>query len=47
MKRLAFAVLLAVTAAAPAWVWNPYHQLTLIIAGIFAVLALSHNLLLG
>ena len=32
---------------APAWVWNPYHLHTLIMAGIFAVLALSLNLLLG
>ena len=34
-------------ATAPAWVWNPYHLHTLIMAGIFAVLALSLNLLLG
>ena len=27
--------------------WNPYHLHTLIMAGIFAVLALSLNLLLG
>jgi len=47
MKRLALAALLVVTAAAPAWVWNPYHMHTLIMAGIFAVLALSLNLLLG
>ena len=47
MKRLALAVLLAVAASAPAWVWNPYHLHTLIMAGIFAVLALSLNLLLG
>jgi branched-chain amino acid transport system permease protein len=32
---------------APLWVWNPYHLHTLIMAGIFAVLALSLNLLLG
>jgi branched-chain amino acid transport system permease protein len=47
MKRLALGALLAVAASAPAWVWNPYHLHTLIMAGIFAVLALSLNLLLG
>ncbi|HXJ78674.1 MAG TPA: branched-chain amino acid ABC transporter permease [Candidatus Methylomirabilis sp.] len=47
MKRLAVVVVLAVAASAPAWVWNPYHLHTLIMAGIFAVLALSLNLLLG
>ena len=47
MKRLALGALLAVAAVAPAWVWNPYHLHTLIMAGIFAVLALSLNLLLG
>src|SRR6266849_1043584 len=47
MKRLALGALLAVAAAAPAWVWHPYHLHTLIMAGIFAVLALSLNLLLG
>ena len=47
MKRLAVGGLLAVAATAPAWVWNPYHLHTLIMAGIFAVLALSLNLLLG
>jgi len=38
---------LLVAATAPFWVWNPYHLHTLIMAGIFAVLALSLNLLLG
>ena len=38
---------LAVATAAPYLVWNPYHLHTLIMAGIFAVLALSLNLLLG
>ena len=38
---------LVVAATAPVWVWNPYHLHTLIMAGIFAVLALSLNLLLG
>src|SRR5436309_10286906 len=47
MKRLAVGALLAVAAAAPAWVWNPYHLHTLIMAGIFTILALSLNLLLG
>jgi len=47
MKRLAVGALLALAATAPAWAWNPYHLHTLIMAGIFAVLALSLNLLLG
>jgi branched-chain amino acid transport system permease protein len=47
MSRLALLLGLAVAATAPAWVWNPYHLHTLIMAGIFAVLALSLNLLLG
>ncbi len=47
MSRLAILLGLAVVATAPAWVWNPYHLHTLIMAGIFAVLALSLNLLLG
>src|SRR3989454_2353853 len=47
MKRLALGALLAVAAAAPGWVWNPDRLRTLIMAGIFAVLALSLNLLLG
>ena len=47
MKWLSLGALLAVAATAPAWVWNPYHLHTLIMAGIFAVLALSVNLLLG
>jgi branched-chain amino acid transport system permease protein len=47
MKRLAVGALLALAATAPAWVWNPYQLHTLIMAGIFAVLALSLNLLLG
>lgn len=44
---LALAALLGAAATAPLWVWNPYHLHTLIMAGIFAVLALSLNLLLG
>jgi branched-chain amino acid transport system permease protein len=47
MTRLAVGALLAVAITAPAWVWNPYHLHTLIMAGIFGVLALSLNLLLG
>jgi branched-chain amino acid transport system permease protein len=47
MSRLALLLGLAVAVGAPAWVWNPYHLHTLIMAGIFAVLALSLNLLLG
>ena len=46
MRWLA-AVVLAAAGTAPLWVWNPYHLHTLIMAGIFAVLALSLNLLLG
>lgn len=47
MSRAALLLALAMAASAPAWVWNPYHLHTLIMAGIFAVLALSLNLLLG
>jgi branched-chain amino acid transport system permease protein len=47
MSRAALLLALAVAATAPAWVWNPYHLHTLIMAGIFAILALSLNLLLG
>jgi branched-chain amino acid transport system permease protein len=50
MRRAAAArgaLVLVVAASAPFWVWNPYHLHTLIMAGIFAVLALSLNLLLG
>ncbi len=47
MRRLALLGGLAVAITAPLWVWNPYHLHTLIMAGIFAVLALSLNLLLG
>ena len=45
--RVGLALLLALAVTAPVWVWNPYHLHTLIMAGIFAVLALSLNLLLG
>jgi branched-chain amino acid transport system permease protein len=47
MRRVAWALTVAVAVTAPVWVWNPYHLHTLIMAGIFAVLALSLNLLLG
>jgi branched-chain amino acid transport system permease protein len=47
MKRGRGALLVLVALTAPWWVWNPYHLHTLIMAGIFAVLALSLNLLLG
>jgi branched-chain amino acid transport system permease protein len=47
MSRAALLLALAMAATAPGWVWNPYHLHTLIMAGIFAVLALSLNLLLG
>jgi len=47
MKRAAAAIVLAAAVTAPRWVWDPYHLHTLIMAGIFAVLALSLNLLLG
>jgi branched-chain amino acid transport system permease protein len=47
MRRIGGAALAAVLLAAPAWVWSPYHLHILIMAGIFAVLALSLNLLLG
>jgi branched-chain amino acid transport system permease protein len=45
--RAAWSLVLVIAATAPLWVWNPYHMHTLIMAGIFAVLALSLNLLLG
>jgi branched-chain amino acid transport system permease protein len=47
MSRIGGAALAAVLLTAPAWVWSPYHLHILIMAGIFAVLALSLNLLLG
>jgi branched-chain amino acid transport system permease protein len=39
--------LLAALALVPLWLANPYHLHVLIMAGIFAILALSLNLLLG
>src|SRR5215510_11055351 len=47
MSRVVALAIVALAATAPYWVWNPYHLHTLIMAGIFAVLALSLNLLLG
>ncbi|MGH7419685.1 MAG: branched-chain amino acid ABC transporter permease, partial [Candidatus Rokuibacteriota bacterium] len=47
MNGILLSIALAAIVTAPAWVWNPYHLHTLIMAGIFAVLALSLNLLLG
>jgi branched-chain amino acid transport system permease protein len=47
MKWIGPVAVLGVAGTAPLWVWNPYHLHTLIMAGIFAVLALSLNLLLG
>jgi branched-chain amino acid transport system permease protein len=47
MTRILAAVTLVAAATAPLWVWDPYQLHTLIMAGIFAVLALSLNLLLG
>jgi branched-chain amino acid transport system permease protein len=44
---VAVTALIAAAVMAPLWVWNPYQLHTLIMAGIFAVLALSLNLLLG
>lgn len=38
---------LAAAVSAPGWLANPYHLHILILAGIFSVLALSLNLLLG
>jgi branched-chain amino acid transport system permease protein len=47
MKRIAGVVLVVVAGTAPFWVWNAYHLHTLIMAGIFSILAMSLNLLLG
>jgi branched-chain amino acid transport system permease protein len=46
-RRLGLTLTLAAVVSAPAWVWNPYQLHTLIMAEIFAILALSLNLLLG
>src|SRR5207247_958365 len=48
LARTTLLVPLAVlTLTAPFWLANPYYLHTLIMAGIFAILALSLNLLLG
>jgi branched-chain amino acid transport system permease protein len=47
MKRAAMALGALLALAAPFWIGNPYHLHVLIMAGIFAVLAMSLNLLLG
>ena len=47
MRRAGTAVGALVALAAPFWIPNPYHLHVLIMAGIFAVLAMSLNLLLG
>jgi branched-chain amino acid transport system permease protein len=47
MTRLALGALAALAMTAPAWLPSPYHVHVLIMAGIFAVLAQSLNLLLG
>jgi branched-chain amino acid transport system permease protein len=41
------AVVVALLATVPLWLTNPYHLHILIMAGVFAILALSLNLLLG
>lgn len=47
MKRTRIAILVALLLTVPLWLWNAYHLHILIMAGIFAILALSLNLLLG
>jgi branched-chain amino acid transport system permease protein len=47
VKTAARAVLAVVALTAPFWLTNPYYLHVLIMAGIFAVLSLSLNLLLG
>jgi branched-chain amino acid transport system permease protein len=47
MKRAAVALGALLALTAPFWIPNPYHLHVLIMAGIFAVLAMSLNLLLG
>jgi branched-chain amino acid transport system permease protein len=47
VRRAGGAALLIALVTAPLWVWNPYYLHVLIMAAIFAVLALSLNLLLG
>lgn len=47
MKRALAGVGATVALTAPLWIANPYHLHILIMAGIFAILALSLDLLLG
>jgi branched-chain amino acid transport system permease protein len=47
VKTIFLTVLALLTVSAPFWLSNPYYLHVLIMAGIFAVLALSLNLLLG
>jgi branched-chain amino acid transport system permease protein len=47
IARAAVALLVVAAVTAPLWVANPYHLHVLIMAGIFAILALSLNMLLG
>ncbi len=47
MRRIGPGILLALLITVPAWIQNPYYVHVLIMAGIFAILALSLNLLLG
>ncbi|MBI2154951.1 MAG: branched-chain amino acid ABC transporter permease [Candidatus Rokubacteria bacterium] len=47
MKRIGPGLLAIVLLTVPLWVGNPYYVHVLIMAGIFAILALSLNLLLG
>ena len=47
MRHAGGAAVVLALVTAPLWVWNPYHLHVLIMAAIFAVLALSLNLLLG
>ena len=46
-RRVAGGLWLVALLTGPFWVWNPYHLHVAIMAGIFTVLALSLNLLLG
>ena len=47
MKRAAAILLAVALLTLPRWVVNPYFLHVVIMAGIFSVLALSLNLLLG
>jgi branched-chain amino acid transport system permease protein len=47
LRRAAMAALVLLAVSTPLWLAGPYHLHILIMAGIFAILALSLNLLLG